>query len=355
MNRSIVLSVGVIIVLGLWMLSGQFTNEEPALDAASQSAPTTSSKSLMRVKVRDLIAQEIGKEVVLQGRLEPIRQVEIKSQLTGIVDSIPVEKGRLVSEGDLLVKLNIEDRQSRVARVESEIEFLSLEVDAAKKLLGKGLNSENLLRSAEAELARAQSDLASAKLAVSQTFVRAPFSGVWEQRFVEQGSHLDVGHSIGLLVDNRVLKAVGFVSQQAVSQLSLGQIVDVRLLDGRTALGTLTYIANVGDEETQSFRIEAEIDNTQANLHAGTSAELRIETGTQLAHFVTPSVFSLGEKGEVGIKSVDELGKVVFHPIQLVRKDLNGVWVSGLPEQLTLITLGQGFVNVGEQVTAVRS
>jgi multidrug efflux system membrane fusion protein len=37
-----------------------------------------------------------------------------------------------------------------------------------------------------------------------------------------------------------------------------------------------------------------------------------------------------------------------------VRKDLNGVWVTGLPHTLTLITLGQGFVQEGEAVTAVK-
>jgi len=79
-----------------------------------------------------------------------------------------------------------------------------------------------------------------------------------------------------LLVDESVVKATGRVSQQSAGKLSLGQPIKLRLLDGREAEGQVTYISRVGDAETHSFRVEAEVPNPQGLLSAGVSAELRI-------------------------------------------------------------------------------
>jgi multidrug efflux system membrane fusion protein len=351
MNRSSYLAIFLLAILSIWMLSGALNEDQEQVE---QSNAQAKGKQPMRVKVEDLYAKEITQEIVLQGTLEPLREVEIRSQLNTTVAHVVAIKGAVVEVGEPLVRLNIGHREALVKQAEADVTQFSLEVDAAKKLLGKGLNSETLLRSAEANLARAKAELEAAQIGLSFTKISAPFAGVWEERFVEKGSHVDVGQRIGRLVDNSIVKAVGFVSQQSVNELTMGQPVSVTLLDGRNASGILTYIANVGDEQTQSFRIEADIDNSTRALHAGASAEIRIETGSQLAHFVSPSAFSLGQDGKVGIKSVDKDGVVQFYPVELVRKDLDGVWVTGLPQTLTLITLGQGFVSTGELVTAVR-
>ena len=124
-------------------------------------------------------------------------------------------------------------------------------------------------------------------------------------------------------------------------------------MDGREATGTLTYLSSVGDAQTHSFRVEAEVDNADGKLNAGVSIELSIATGYEAAHFVSPAVLSLDANGEVGIKSVDDDSIVSFYPIELLRTESHGIWVSGLPSKVKIITQGQGFVNAGEPVTEV--
>ena len=158
---------------------------------------------------------------------------------------------------------------------------------------------------------------------------------------------------MALLVDESVLKAVGQISQQSVGKLRLGQQLRVRLLDGREAKGYVTYISRVGDAETHSFRVEAEIPNPERILNAGTSAELSIAVNKEPAHFLSPAVLALDDSGIVGVKSVNNEDIVNFYPIDLVRSEASGIWVSGLPEQVRVITQGQGFVNAGEAVIPV--
>ena len=170
---------------------------------------------------------------------------------------------------------------------------------------------------------------------------------------MELGSHLEKGDRVALLVDESVLKAVGRVSQQSADKLRLGQPISIRLLDGREAEGRVTYISRVGDSETHSFRVEAQVPNPDGRFSAGVSAELRIAVGSESAHFLSPAVLSLDDTGQVGVKTVNDEGVVRFYPITLVRTEAGGVWLSGLPERVRVITQGQGFVNAGQAVIPV--
>ena len=219
--------------------------------------------------------------------------------------------------------------------------------------LSLGLQAENRLKAVEAALAAARADLKRAGLELDYTGIKAPFGGVPEACYVELGSHVEQGDRVALLVDESVVKATGRVSQQSVGKLSLGQPVKLRLLDGREAEGQVTYISRVCDAETHSFRVEAEVPNPDGLLSAGVSTELRIAVGRSSAHFLSPAVLSLDDIGSLGIKSVNDDRMVHFYPIDLVRTEADGVWVSGLPEQVRVITQSQGFVNAGEPVIPV--
>ncbi len=253
----------------------------------------------------------------------------------------------------MLIELAQEDRTAQLERARAEVNNQKLEVAGARKLNKQGLQAENRLKAAEAALAAANADLKRARLELAYTRIKAPFGGVLEERYVELGSYPEKGEKVALLVDESVLKAVGRISQQSAGKLRLGQRIKVRLLDGREAEGQVTYISRLGDAETHSFRVEAEVANPEGLLHAGTSAQLRIAINNEAAHFLSPAAFSLDDTGEVGVKSVNDEGVVYFYPIDLVRTEADGVWVSGLPEQVRVIIQGQGFVSAGESVIPV--
>ncbi|MDX5388686.1 MAG: efflux RND transporter periplasmic adaptor subunit, partial [Marinobacter sp.] len=71
------------------------------------------------------------------------------------------------------------------------------------------------------------------------------------------------------------------------------------------------------------------------------------------AIFISPAYLSLDDDGRPGVKYVDDSNAVVFRNVQLLSVSTNGAWVSGLPEQIRLITRGGGFVAEGEQVEPV--
>lgn len=350
MKSSTWLSLGLLGAVSIWMLSGSLANvpeENVAEETVKHEAPK------MKVRVLEVQAESIMRQIVVQGELEPLRQVELRAQTASRVQALSVEKGQKVAAGTVLIKLAAEDRAAQISRAKAEVAAQQHEVAANRKLRKQGMQAENRLKSAESALASAKAELKRAELELGYTEIRAPFPGVLEDRQVELGSHVERGDPVALLVDESVLKAVGRVSQQAAGDLKLGQTVTLKLLDGGEAEGKVTYISRLGDSQTHSFKIEAEVPNPDDQLNAGVSAQLSIGVGQQKAHFLSPAVLSLSDKGQVGVKSVDEQGKVAFYPISLVRTEADGVWVSGLPDEATIITQGQGFVNAGESVTPV--
>ncbi|MDX1656831.1 MAG: efflux transporter periplasmic adaptor subunit, partial [Candidatus Competibacteraceae bacterium] len=103
----------------------------------------------------------------------------------------------------------------------------------------------------------------------------------------------------------------------------------------------------------RTFRVELEIPNLDGKYAAGISAEIRIPLETVPAHLLSPALLSLDEQGILGVKTVDQQARVIFHPVGIVRTAPDGVWVAGLPQQVRIITVGQGFVQPGERVMAI--
>ncbi len=67
---------------------------------------------------------------------------------------------------------------------------------------------------------------------------------------------------------------------------------------------------------------------------------------------MTPAMLTLDDEGNLGVKTLIA-DKVHFVPIQLVKAEQDGVWLTGLGEKVDIITRGQGFVRDGDKVIAV--
>lgn len=355
MRRSLILALGLTALVLLWMSTGTFVVANRSSPAETSAATAAEPGPRMTVLVTDSHAKQIDREVVVQGQLEPTRRVTLRAETEGKVVEIPVEKGTLVEAGVTLVELAKDDRPAQLARAEAELAARRLELSASEQLGSKGMQARTQIKSTQAALAAAEAEIARLRVDLDRLQIRAPFAGVVETRAVEIGSLLQRGDEIVELVDNSRLKAVGYVPQQRASGLRLGQPVRVEMLDESLAEGRISYISQVADPQTRSFRIEAQIDNPDLALASGVSAELRIKVGETTGHLLSPAALTLSDSGQIGVRTVDTDNRVHFFPIALIRTQLDGVWVSGLPPTVRIITQGQGFVSEGDRVAPVSS
>ncbi|MEA3638518.1 MAG: efflux RND transporter periplasmic adaptor subunit [Lamprobacter sp.] len=353
MKRSVILAIGLATAVTLWMLSGALVDASRTEQPDDSALASAAAAQPMRVLVSESAASSIDREIRILGHLEPWRRVRLRAETEGKIARLPVARGAQVDTGSVLVELAEDDRPAQLARAEAELAARQLELAASEKLGSQGMQARTQIKQTQAALASAQAELARLRLDIDRLQIRAPFAGVVETREVELGSLVQRGDEILELVDNRRLKAVGQVPQQSASALQLGQSVAITLLDGTQARGQLSYIAQVANPQTRSFRIEADISNPELALASGVSAELHIKIGEERGHLISPAVLTLDDAGRMGVRTVDASDRVAFYPVTLIHSQADGVWVSGLPLQARIITQGQGFVSEGERVKPV--
>ena len=338
----------VVVVLGVWMLSGLFSGD----DAASNEIAQTIEEQPMAVEVTVTQSSLMSRKLTLQGQLDPIRRVLIKAQTSGQVDSILVPKGARVSVQQSLVKLDEGGRGNSLLEAQAAVKTASIEQQAAQSLQRQRLQSQMQLEQTNAALEAARAQLANIELDINYTTIKAPFAGVINDLPVEQGALIERGDVIAELIDDNAFKVSARVAQRGLSELTPGQPVAVKLITGETLQGVLSFIGSVADPQTRSFAVEALVQNDGGAIAAGISATLSVPVQEVQATFITPSALSLGDDGTLGVKALDEQERVIFLPIEMVSTALDGAWVTGIPDGTRLITLGHAFVNTGEQVQA---
>lgn len=346
---SLGLSLLIVVGLVLWMASGE-------VKVAQQEAPDMpedTASERVRVEVDTLESRLYEPTLMLQGQLEPWRTVAISAGVAGTVEELMVRQGERVTRGQTLLRLSDDGRQSAVDRWQSRIRKLEADLAAAQRLGSSNLASQSDILGLQSDLAGARAELAQARNATGDLSPEAPFDGVVNRRHVDLGALVQPGTGMMELVQVDRLKATGQIPQQSVHQVREGQSVTIRLLDGGTLDGEVSFVASAADPETRSFAVEVAVENPEMKRVAGGSATLRIALPETRATFISPAYLTLGDDGRPGVRYVDERDQVVFRTVQLLNVTTDGAWVSGLPDEIRLITRGGGFTAIGEEVEPV--
>ncbi len=352
MNRSIITALVLALLVETWLL----TLYVPGMDratAAGDAANTPVEAGLVKVRVRHSVARPTVTELVLTGRTEPSRQATLSAETKGRVIAVEAVKGARVSEGDIIVRIEPGDREARLAEAQALLRQRQIEYEAAKKLSIKGYQSQTRLAQSLANLRAAAARMKQIETDIERTTIRAPFSGVLQDRIVEVGDYLGIGDPLAVIVDLQPVVAIAKATEREVAGVWVGQPGKVRLVSGDVVDGVVRYVSSVGEEGTRTFRIELEIANQGGRLAAGMTAELRLPLAEVRAHVVSPAVLSLTDEGAIGVKSVDDRGIVRFNPITIVAETPEGLWIAGLPGEITIITVGQEFVLDGQSADPV--
>jgi multidrug efflux system membrane fusion protein len=321
---------------------------------APEAKPVASTSGLTRVQVQRFTARPMTREVVLQGQTLARHEVVLKAEVPGTVVEVLANKGEAVKRGDILLRIGEDGRPQQLAQARALVQQRELEYQAAKSLKSKGLQAERQLAEAESLLRAAKAQLKNAQLNMARLTLRAPFDGVIQDRVAESGTYLKIGDPTFTLVNLDPLVVRGDVAEGDVGSLKQGLPATARLSNGAELTGAITFIAPVANTSTRTFAVEMEAPNPASQQPGGMSATIHVPLATMPAHKISPALLSLDDAGTLGLKTVDSDGIVRFYPVKILKSERDGIWLGGLPESVELITVGQGFVRAGEQVTAVQ-
>ncbi|WEX10634.1 efflux RND transporter periplasmic adaptor subunit [Chelativorans sp. AA-79] len=352
MRTSTWIAIGLFAAVAAWLASGFVIGggEEKEDEGAASAEPKPTL-----VEVRRSVAEPVPQYIYAQGVAQPFRAVDVISPTSGTLDEVLVQEGDEVETGQVLARVRLEARASQLRSAEARVERLQADLDALSELEGQGFATEARVRELRSQLEEARAALQSVRADIRDTSIEAPIPGIVSDVYVNGSETLTAGGAVARIVDNAPLLATLHISQRDVGRVDVGRVAVVSFATGDLAKGRVCFVAPAADPETRTFRVVIRVPNDERKIPSVVSNEVRFQTGEAQAHFISPSILALNEDGALGVKSVDENGTVRFHDVEVVRTGMDGIWIAGLPDQLRLITVGQGFVREGEDVRVTQA
>lgn len=253
-----------------------------------------------------IVAALAAQSLKLPGELKPWQRVELSSRVAGIVEAVEVDRGSVVKEGQVLVRLSAPEMQARVRAAEAKGEAFKAEaaeaearaaasastlerLQEASKTPGAVAGNEivQAQKSVEASKAVAAAALRSAAAAAAEAQalrvlegyleLKAPFSGVVTARHVHPGA-LASPQSGALLEIEQVsrLRLEVALPEAEVARVPKGARVrfSVPAHEGREFTGVVARVARSLDSKTRTMAVELDVDNSSGALAPGMYADV---------------------------------------------------------------------------------
>ena len=288
-RQTYITSFITLVIAILWMLSGILADDEFEVKTKTQL------ETISSVTVLNSTAAEKAKKIKVSGTTEADKLIKIRAEASGTVVSRPVQQGQFVKKDQLICQLYNASRSSYPK-------------------------------------------------------VKAPFDGYLETFSVKEGDYLNTGAVCATIIDPDPMRLIGEVSEKEINFVKVGAKAEAELISGKKVEGVVSFVSTSANKGTRTFRVEIDVKNSDRSIRDGVSAQIAIKGDTILAHKISPSILMLGEAGELGIRTVNEDDQVEFKKIDILEDSMEGIWITGLPKNTRIITVGQEYVFQGQTV-----
>jgi RND family efflux transporter MFP subunit len=239
---------------------------------------------------------------LLSGSLAPVREAEVRAEITGTVVQSLVDNGQAVQKGQLLARIDdtaIRDQwlsaRSMVTAAENAAAVARRDEERTQRLAEAGAVADRDLDAARqaritatAQLEDARARLSQAQRQLDNTQIRAPFAGLVSERAASAGDVVQPGSEMFTIVDPSSMRLEASVPSEALTALRIGDPVEfkVNAYPDRSFTGRVERINPTADPATRQVRIYVAIPNTGGRLVAGLFAEGRVATDSREALIV---------------------------------------------------------------------
>ncbi|MDC1292972.1 efflux RND transporter periplasmic adaptor subunit [Amylibacter sp.] len=357
-------------------LNAYLNTQDVIIEETNEISPEIKEKKINKQKAVSVLVQksneqEVTNGILLRGQTEAFKSVQVKAETSGSVISQPIRKGTFVKNGELLCELEVGTKsdvlsEAKVAlalsldELDASIHQYELRVQAAerqKSLLKRGVGTEAAVEAAELSASSAETQSLSKRQAVANVEARinrattelnntkiiAPFDGLLESDTAEYGDFMQTGAPCGTLLALNPIKLIGYATETQVSKIEVNTTAGARLISGDTVSGTVSFISRSADPTTRTFLVETTVPNENYEIREGSTADIYISLAGAKGHLLPQSSLTLNSSGVLGVRiALDDKAK--FIPINIIRDAEEGVWVTGLPNSVDVIIVGQEYV-----------
>jgi RND family efflux transporter MFP subunit len=261
-------SVGFIaaVALLLFWLAGKFERKVVDRNDKASASPVAAGAKVVPARV---IRQPRTESAV--GTIRAVHETSVGSKLLARVSEVNLKAGQRVSRGDVLIRLDDTDLQSKLQQARAMLtsaEAVRQQAESDEKRLANLMktnavsrqeyeNAATKLRSAAADLRRAQEAEKETQVALDWATLRAPMDGIVIDKKVDTGDMVTPGQILVSLFDPTRMQLVASVRESLAHRLQTGQTLGVRIegLD-KQCQGTISEIVPEAESSSRAFQVK---------------------------------------------------------------------------------------------------
>ena len=287
----IILVVIVVIILALVLSKGK--NEKAAKEEFSKKQTDVAKLGDISITLDEV------------GEIKPVKEVNVKSKISGKIKKLYVEDGQNIKEDEIIAEIEPDMQQAQsLSRIKSNLQTAEIELktaqlnfDSDKNLYDKNFISENDWLKTQNELKRAEINYQSAleqyqliqEIGIKEENLKitAPVSGTIIQKNVEEGEMVVSSESysggtiILTIADLSKMIILAEINEIDIGKISLSQPVDISIdafpdIDYKGKITHIAPMAKIGNNNIRVFDIKISIGNLTPNIRPGMSANVTI-------------------------------------------------------------------------------
>jgi RND family efflux transporter MFP subunit len=331
--------------------------------AQADGAEEGSSDEFVRVinvEVATLGTERFVEEIRLTSVALANQDVQVAAEESGVIRTLFVDRGDRVAEGDPIAKIDDRVLSAQVDQTRAAAQLAAETWERRRRLWEEDrVGSEIAYLEARFASEQTAASLTALEERLARTVVRAPFSGVLDERYVDVGAMVNPGQAVARLVDLDPIRVTAGVPERYARDVTVGgeATVDFEVLDSEPFTARIGYVGATVDRQNRTFPIEVELANPSGVIKPQMVANMSVTRQAVDDAIVVPQdalvrvedgyvVFVVAERGGGQVAEV--------RPVTLGPARRNRVVIEqGVDTGERLIVVGQRSVSDGDRVNVV--
>ncbi|MDQ2641141.1 MAG: efflux RND transporter periplasmic adaptor subunit [Pseudomonadota bacterium] len=265
-----IVSVGLAVVCAGWAIY-ESKHDTPADNTAMSGGGAGATQAAIRVVTAPVRERSLDVGLEAIGTAGANEAVDITAKTSNIITAIHFTDGQRVQQGQVLVELDRGTAEADLAAATAAFEESRSQFGRSRELLATQALSKAQHEQLEATMKSNEARVAAARSRLSDTYIRAPFTGHVGLRRVSLGALISPGTLITTLDDTSTIKVDFSVPESQVGALKAGQTVGARTnaYPGRQFNGRVLSVDSRVDPATRSVIVRAAVPNADLALKPG--------------------------------------------------------------------------------------
>ena len=302
----------IVSIISLFMV----VSDKKSTIQAEQEAALKKERPPVNTVVLEVTPQPITNKINLPGSIEPWTRLELVSKIAGAVETVMVNEGDTVQQGDVIAQIESEDYRIALARAQAAYNLAKADFDRDKSVYAQGAIPTAELDARETSMQTAKADLDKARLLYERCAIKSPINGVIRSLDAKVGLYLGIGDPVARILQLDKVKAVIGIPESDITAVRRLETVNltVQALDNLEITGRNHFVSSSPETAARLYRFELEIDNPDHRILPGMFVRADIIKQQQEQALAIP-FYSIISRNEEQYIFVEKDGVVKKQPV----------------------------------------